>query len=77
MYYISIKKFADMTIKNNKGLNRAQLIQSLENTLAAKENDATCSICSTPIWQRAVASPGYICVLPVSQAKPMTVMTMK
>lgn len=62
MVPISVAKFADMTIKNNKGYNRKELIETLEATLADKRNGAKCIICGAPIWAAGSAITGtYMC----------------
>ncbi len=59
---ISIKDFADMVMKNNKGYNRKQLIRTLEDTLQAKKNGAKCMVCGAPIWAAGSAITGtYMC----------------
>ena len=44
---ISIEKFADGVVKNNKEYNRRELIQTLRETLDAKKKGAKCMISST------------------------------
>lgn len=59
---ISVKDFADMVMKNNKGYNRKQLIRTLEDALQAKRNGAKCMICGAPIWAAGSAITGtYMC----------------
>ena len=59
---ISVKDFADMVMKNNKGYNRKQLIHTLEDTLQAKKNGAKCMICGALIWAAGSAITGtYMC----------------
>lgn len=49
--YISIEKFADSVMKNNKGQHkRKDLIENLTAALEAKNNGATCIQCGAPIW---------------------------
>lgn len=55
---ISIEKFADSVMKNNKGYNRKELIQTLRATLEAKKNGAACMICGAPIWAAGSAITG-------------------
>ena len=55
---ISVEKFADMVMKNNKGYNRKDLINTLKETLHEKENGATCIICGAPIWAAGSAITG-------------------
>lgn len=55
---ISIKKFADMTVKHNKDMNRQELIAALQASLAAKKNGAPCIICGSPIWAAGSAITG-------------------
>ena len=43
---ISIEKFADGVMKNNKDYNRRELIQTLWETLDAKKKGAKCMICN-------------------------------
>ena len=60
--YISIKKYADSIIKNNKGYNRKELIETLQETLKAKNNGAKCITCGQPIWAAGSALTGiYQC----------------
>lgn len=61
--YISIPKFADSVMENNKGqYKRADLIKVLEETLQAKKNGAKCMICGQPIWAAGSAITGtYMC----------------
>jgi len=59
---ISVKKFADMVIKNNTGYNRRELVKTLRDTLAAKNSGAKCMICGAPIWAAGSAITGsYMC----------------
>lgn len=59
---ISIPKFADMVMRNNKGYNRKDLIRTLEETLQAKRNGAKCMIRGAPIWAAGSAITGtYMC----------------
>lgn len=59
---ISVEKFADMVMKNNRGYRRAELVQTLRDTLKAKENGAVCMICGSPIWAAGSAMTGsYMC----------------
>ena len=50
MQPISVEKFADMVMKNNKGYHKKELVKTLRETLAAKKNGAKCIICGAPIW---------------------------
>jgi hypothetical protein len=60
--YISIEKFADNVINNNEGYDRETLIQTLQETLEAKNNGAVCMICGEPIWVAGSAITGsYMC----------------
>jgi len=62
MHPISIKRFADMVMKNNKGYNRKELIHTLAATLEDKQNGAVCTICGSPIWAAGSAITGtYLC----------------
>ena len=59
---ISIPKFADMVMKNNKGYHRKELIRDLEDTLKAKRDGAVCMLCGAPIWAAGSAITGtYLC----------------
>lgn len=58
MIPISIKKFADLTVKNNSGTNKAELITSLKDTLARKNAGAACVCCGNPIWAAGSAITG-------------------
>ena len=55
---ISIEKFADGVMKNNKDYNRRELIQTLRETLDAKKKGAKCMICGAPIWAAGSAITG-------------------
>ncbi len=62
MNYISVEEFADNVIKNNKGYDRKELIEALQNALKAKNEGAKCCICSAPIWAAGSAITGtYMC----------------
>lgn len=57
--YISIEKFADNVMKNNKGqYQRGELIKSLRESLEAKKKGATCLVCGAPIWAAGSAITG-------------------
>ncbi len=58
MISISIEKFADMTIENNKDMDRGELIKSLKSALSAKRNGAGCMQCGSPIWAAGSAITG-------------------
>ena len=59
---ISIEKYADMMVKNNRDENREELIRSLKAALKAKKNGAWCSCCGRPIWAAGSAVTGtYMC----------------
>lgn len=59
---ISIDKFADGVVKNNKGCDRKALIASLQDALNAKKNGARCVICGAPIWAAGSGVTGtYMC----------------
>lgn len=58
MVPISVEKFADMVMKNNKGYNRKELIEALESALEAKKHGAKCMICGQPIWAGGSAITG-------------------
>lgn len=55
---ISIEKFADMTIKSNKNMNKKELIKALRQTLEEKNNGAKCIVCGAPIWAAGSAITG-------------------
>lgn len=55
---ISVEKFADMVMENNKGYRRKDLIRDLCNTLEEKKNGAKCIICGAPIWAAGSAITG-------------------
>lgn len=62
MQPISIKKFADMIMKNNRGYNRRELIDAFTATLEDKRAGAACMICGAPIWAAGSAITGsYMC----------------
>lgn len=50
MISISIEKYADMAIENNKDMDRGELIKSLKSALSAKKDGAVCMQCGSPIW---------------------------
>ena len=58
MHPISIEKFADMTIKSNKDMNKKELIKALRQTLKEKNNGAKCIVCGSPIWAAGSAITG-------------------
>lgn len=58
MIPISIEKFADITAKNNKDINREDLIKSLKATLEDKNNGSKCCQCVNPIWAAGSAITG-------------------
>lgn len=61
-HYISIKEFADSVMENNPDLDRNELMESLRDTLAAKNNGAACMVCGAPIWAVGSALTGsYLC----------------
>jgi formamidopyrimidine-DNA glycosylase len=62
MVGISIEKFADMTAKANKDINKKELIEDLKVTRLAKKNGAKCMVCGSPIWAVGSAVTGsYMC----------------
>ncbi len=60
---ISVEKFADSVMANNKGqYKRKELIKALRETLNDKNNGAVCMICGQPIWAAGSAITGnYMC----------------
>lgn len=61
-HYISIEEFADSVMEDNPDLDRKELIESLRDTLADKNNGATCMVCGAPIWAAGSALTGsYLC----------------
>ncbi len=58
MQPISVEKFADMVMKNNKGYQRKGLLQDLRGSLKAKQDGAKCMICGAPIWAAGSAITG-------------------
>ena len=58
MIPISIEKFADMTAKQNKDVDKNSLVQDLKATLEAKKNGAKCCQCGRPIWAAGSAVTG-------------------
>ena len=62
MVPISVEKFVDMVMKNNKGYNRKELIDSLKAALNAKKHGPKCMVCGHPIWAAGSAITGtYMC----------------
>lgn len=60
--FIPISAFADNVMKNNKGYQRAELVQALTETLRAKKNGAKCRQCGAPIWAAGSAIvQEYLC----------------
>ena len=55
---ISVEKFADMVMENNKGYRRKDLLRDLRNTLEAKKKGAKCMVCGAPIWAAGSAITG-------------------
>lgn len=58
MIPISINKFADLTVKNNPGTNKTELIASLKDALARKNAGAVCMCCGNTIWAAGSAVTG-------------------
>ena len=58
MVTISIEKFADLTVENNKDIDRKDLIKSLKAILEDKNNGAKCCQCGNPIWAAGSAITG-------------------
>lgn len=58
MIPISIKKFADMTLKHNKDMARQELVAALQSSLTTKKNGASCIVCGAPIWVAGSAITG-------------------
>lgn len=56
--FTSVEEFANNVIKNNKGYNRIELIQSLRASLEAKKYGAKCIMCGAPIWAAGSALIG-------------------
>ena len=77
MQPISVEKFADMVMKNNKGYHKKELVKTLRETLAAKKNDARCMVCGAPIWAAESAITGSNLCLPAQQVKRMTAKIMR
>ena len=50
MVPISVKKFAEITAKGNKDINKGELMTALNEALKRKNNGASCIICGRPIW---------------------------
>lgn len=63
MIPVSIKEFAEKTIRANPNeYKKAELMASLKEALAAKQNGAKCPICGSPIWAAGSAVSGsYMC----------------
>ena len=55
---ISVEKFADMVMENNKGYRRKDLLRDLQNSLEAKKKGAKCRGCGAPIWAAGSAVTG-------------------
>ncbi|NSG11851.1 hypothetical protein HFM87_04755 [Blautia producta] len=55
---ISVEKFADMVMENNKGYRKKDLLRDLRNTLEEKKNGAKCMVCGAPIWAAGSAITG-------------------
>ena len=50
MVPISVKKFAEITAKRNKDINKGELMTSLNEALERKKDGASCIICGRSIW---------------------------
>ncbi|MGL5440762.1 MAG: hypothetical protein ACRDA4_10370 [Filifactoraceae bacterium] len=62
MQPISIKRFAEMTAKNNNDIDQHNLEETLREVLKDKKNGAKCMICGSPIWAAGSAITGsYMC----------------
>ena len=77
MQPISVEKFADMVMKNNKGYHKKELVKTLRETLAAKKNGARCMVCGAPIWAAGSGLPAVTFALPAQQVKQMTAKIMR
>jgi len=58
MQPISIEKFTERFVRENKGEDKQQVIINLKNALNRKENGATCIVCNQPIWAIGSAITG-------------------
>ena len=58
MQPISLEKFAERFVRENKGENKEQVIKNLKSASNRKENGATCVVCGQPIWAIGSAITG-------------------
>lgn len=58
MQPISIEKFAERFVRENKDENKHQVINNLKSAANRKENGVTCIVCSQPIWAIGSAITG-------------------
>jgi hypothetical protein len=58
MQPISIEKFAERFVRENKSENKHQVIKNLKSAANRKENGATCIVCSQAIWAIGSAITG-------------------
>lgn len=58
MIPISIEKFADMTARQNRDINKRELAEALKATLKAKKNGEKCCQCGSTIWAAGSAVTG-------------------
>ncbi len=58
MILISINRFADLTVRNKPGTNKAELVVSLKDALARKNFGAVCICCGNSIWAAGSAVTG-------------------
>ena len=77
MQPISVEKFADMVMKNNKGYHKKELVKTLRETLTAKKNGARCMVCGAQFGQQEVRLPAVTFALPAQQVKRMTAKIMR
>lgn len=67
---IELDAYVDLHLRSNPGVDRADLTNRLEATLAAAQDGTRCS-CGNPIWVIGAAEVGYNCFTCITgEARP-------
>lgn len=77
MQPISVEKFADMVMKNNKRYHKKELVKTLRETLAAKKTVQDVWSAAHRFGQQKVRLPAVTFALPAQQVKQMTAKIMR